>query len=419
MLVAAVLVVASMAIVPLRAQDTASSAQTARTEGEVSYLMLQDGGLVEGKITPAADWYIVARSGGQMQVAKSRVIFACRTRQEAYTYRRAQVTDGKPGTHLSLAEWCLRYGLLAESEQELSEARRLDSDQPRLALLERRLEKMRSQTTGKPAAAIRPKAQAKNATDSGMKPPATIDLPEGVVERFTRKVQPIVVNSCTTSACHQPGGRQSFQLDRAILRGEANRRSTMHNLEATLALVDRENPEQSRLLIIGRKKHGGMAGPIFGPRQEQAFKHVTEWVSLVAPSAAQAEERDGIEESLAGVVPADSRKPRTQFLSSAADPGEREVASNDKRTSRTPLTRSATESPVKEAAAIEVATPRTLRQPHHLLYGGRLEPWRPRDPFDPEIFNRLQRGKPETLHGAGPMPTEQTQQLQPTADPPR
>src|SRR4030095_5245611 len=100
--------------------------------------------------------------------------------------------------------------------------------------------------------------------------PASVnEVPSGVVELFTRKVQPVLVNNCSTSGCHQSGGKQSVQFDRALLRGEANRRSTMHNLEAALALVDRAHPDQSPLLTVPRKKHGGTAGAIFGPRQEQ------------------------------------------------------------------------------------------------------------------------------------------------------
>src|SRR3954467_3549484 len=103
------------AAISLRAEDN-GAAPTAHTNEDIRYLMLQDGGLVEGKITPAADSYIVARSGGQMQVAKSRVILACRTLEEAYAYRRAQIIESKPGPHLALADWCLRYGLLEDCE---------------------------------------------------------------------------------------------------------------------------------------------------------------------------------------------------------------------------------------------------------------------------------------------------------------
>src|SRR4051812_10191416 len=402
--------------ISVRAEDI-SAAPTAHTNEDIRYLMLQDGGLVEGRITPAADRYIVARLGGQMQVAKSRVTFTCRTLEEAYAHRREQINDQKPEPHLALAEWCLRYGLLDSAEPELAEARRLESDHPRLALLERRLERMRSQPAATPKVTTPSKAHVANANEPAIKSSATIDLPDGVVVRFTRKVQPILVNSCTASACHQPGGRQSFQLDRAILRGEANRRSTMHNLEATLALVDRESPEQSPLLVIGRKKHGGMAGPIFGPRQEQAFKHVTDWVALVAPPAKPVEGEETIEEAPAAVLQAEPRKATSQLSIADTKTVKRDVASNDKRGHRTPVTPKVAASPVKEAVALENEEPRTLRQPHHLLYGGHVEPWRPRDAFDPEIFNRLQRSNPETLQQqAGQAPAEPTPQVQSTAD---
>src|SRR4051794_3626707 len=88
----------------LRAEDNAAEPK-ARNDGEIGYLMLQDGGLIEGKITPAADWYVIARSGGQLQIAKSRVIFACRTLEDAYAYRRKEVREAKPEPHLGLAEW--------------------------------------------------------------------------------------------------------------------------------------------------------------------------------------------------------------------------------------------------------------------------------------------------------------------------
>ena len=95
-----------------------------------------------GKITRAADWYVVTHGGGQMQIAQKRVMLVCRTLEEAYEFRRHQIDGEKVADHLRLAEWCIRYELRAEAGRELAEARRIDPDQPRLALLERRLEKM-------------------------------------------------------------------------------------------------------------------------------------------------------------------------------------------------------------------------------------------------------------------------------------
>ena len=229
-------------------------------DGESGYLVLQDGGVIAGRITRDATWYIVARGGGQMQVAQERVMLVCRTLEEAYAYRRQHLSGTKADPHLVLADWCLRYNLLADAGRELADARKLDPDHPRLALLARQLA-LSSAPPATQAAAIthvsKAKSQATNRRAPATTPTPTTaiaaDLPEIVVERFTRKVQPVLVNNCTISGCHQPGGRQSFQLDRALLRGEANRRTTMYNLEATLALIDRANPELSPLLTIGRR----------------------------------------------------------------------------------------------------------------------------------------------------------------------
>ena len=103
-------------------------------------------------------------------------------------------------------------------------------------------------------------------------------LPAGAVERFTRKVQPLLVNNCTTSGCHQAGGKQVYQLDRAVLHGLSNRRTTLSNLAATLALVNRDAPQQSLLLTVPRTEHADMKQPILGSRQDQQFRQLAEWV---------------------------------------------------------------------------------------------------------------------------------------------
>jgi hypothetical protein len=69
----------------------------------------------------------------------------------------------------------------------------------------------------------------------------------------------------------------------------------------------------------------------------------------------------------------------------------------------TPPTHSHQQPAVTAAAAIDGDDAAlTLKQPHRLQYGARLESWRPRDPFDPEIFNRLQRSPARTASAAAP-----------------
>ncbi len=339
-----------------------------------------------------------------MQIAQKRVLLVCRTLEEAYEFRRQQISGEKVADHLRLAEWCIRYDLRAEAGRELAEARRLDPDQPRLAVLERRLEKGIGQPAAKESvylaganARAKPQAVGGSLPDaSPQSAPAAGELSNGAVELFTRKVQPVLVNNCTTSGCHQVGGKQAFQLDRAILRGEANRRSTMRNLEAALALIDHAHPDQSPLLTVPRKSHGGTTGPIFGPRQDQAFKHLVDWVALIVPPA----------ETPAPIVdatpnPVDAKAVRVQSLVSptpsvANAEGEAALDKLPPGAQAQETLHSATRrhSGVRPVAATDDDSAMTLRTPHRLQYGAQqLKSWQPRDAFDPEIFNRGQHAR--------------------------
>jgi hypothetical protein len=155
----------------------------------------------------------------------------------------------------------------------------------------------------------------------------------------------------------------------------------MHNLEAALALVDHAHPDQSPLLTVPRKTHGGTAGPIFGPRQEQAFKHLVDWVALVvppseAPAPVANAKANGVDVNAAtgnaSVLPSDADSAGTPTQDAARLPAHRRPA-------------------VQAASATDDGTPMTLRTPHRLQYGAQTKSWQPRDAFDPEIFNRGQR----------------------------
>jgi hypothetical protein len=402
---AALVIAFTIALAASRADETTSTAYPPIADGEAAILVLQDGGVLTGEITRAADWYLVSRGSGQMQVARSRVLLLCRTLDEAYEFKRQQIRGDKPADHLRLAEWCIRYELRDEAAAELAEARRLDPDMPRLHLLQRRLEK--SDSPSKPKESVylaNANSQAKlRATPAASQPVAVAksasvgDLPDGVVELFTRRVQPVLVNGCTAAACHRAGGKQSFQLDRAILRGESNRRTTMRNLQAALTLVDREHPDQSPLLTIPRRTHGGMSGPICGSRQEAAYQHLVDWVALVAPAKEEAVAPD-----------ADANRPAAtdQVGNTAARPTRPGANATPMAPGPLPLD-GGENSAVRATSASDLDLRSTLKQPHRLQVGAeQLKAWQPRDEFDPEIFNRRERarrqGTPSTGQPAQP-----------------
>jgi hypothetical protein len=334
-------------------------------------LVLQDGGVLAGQVARDGENYVVTRAGGQIRVAASRVLFECGSLEEAYDRRRQQNTRPTAEAHLALADWCLRYDLIAAARRELTDAQALDAQHPRLALLERRL----ANAEREPRETAPTSAQAPDRRDepAGSLVVASVaGVPAEVVERFTRKVQPVLVNNCSASGCHSSGGANAFQLDRALLHGLANRRSTMHNLAATLALVDRDQPQLSPLLAVPRRAHGGMDDPVFGPRQEPAFRHLVEWVTLVAAAKSEAQPAASVAK-----------------LEGSSTSGEVAVTE-------------ATVVPVNYEAL--AADPMPDAQP--LRFGAQLRRWQPRDPFDPEIFNRRHRPEQGTASSGEPIPQQ-------------
>jgi hypothetical protein len=260
----------------------------------------------------------------------------------------------------------VRYELFTQAEQEIANARQIDPRDPGLNLLERRLAVAR-----KPAATpanrpepIQQEIDASKAELQELKATAS-DLPKAAVERFTRKVQPLLVNNCTASGCHQSGGEQRFQLDRAVLHGVGNRRITLRNLTATLELVDRNSPAQSELLAMARRTHGGMDHAAFGLRQKKQLKQLTDWVDLVAgmtapPAPLETSPLDDVA-SMQFPEPAVLETIPSRFLDRNVTPAEH----------------------------TEVAPSAAL--PSQVKFGADLRPWQPKDEFDPEIFNRAQR----------------------------
>jgi hypothetical protein len=353
----------------LRAAEQLAGAPVANSQPQEGILVLRDGGVLAGLISRAENHWIVKGEGREIYAAAANVKLFSRSLEEAYDAQRRQTARPTIEAHVALAEWCLRHGLLAQAAAELIDARGLDSRHPRLALVERRLAvASQHRNTNDNQAAKKQSAEPNLSTvvsgvgespaGSPVPPPAAralltanpvpLNLPAGTVETFTRRIQLVLVNNCTSSGCHQSGGNQSFQLDRSLLHGMGNRRSTMHNLEAALAQVNRERPQDSPLLTVPRRPHGGMTDPVFGPQQSRLVAQLTDWVILASRGGTNA----------------------SPDLATAPDA-------------------SAAPADVVQTSHAEQPTELTLKTPPlPPRYGVQLQSWQPKDPFDPEIFNR-------------------------------
>jgi hypothetical protein len=328
-------------------------------------LVLRDGGVLVGNIRHEGDRYLVQRDTLQMQVRDANVLLIAASLEDAYQQRRKSLGQGSTIAHLQLAEWCLRNDLINQAEAELKMAAKLEPHNELVNLLKRRLVLARQREVR--ADSIPPtKNQSSAKAELRSETTSVGELPDGAVELFTRRVQPVLVNNCTMAGCHEAGGQQKFQLDRALLHGLANRRSTTRNLAATLELVDREQPQLSPLITVPRQTHGGLDRPIFGPRHEAALRHLVDWVVLVARPSQPS--------------PYESNVPATR--DDVADVS----ASTESSEPLTLNTSEEVQEPQADAEPAEFEFAESHQQT--IQYGAQLKRWTPRDEFDPEIFNR-------------------------------
>jgi hypothetical protein len=400
--------------------DTSVSASAPHEEG---VLVLRDGGVLRGRVTREGDRYVVIGAQSRLEVASSNVALASDSLAEAYEQQQRQLPRDTPEAHLGLAEWCLRYNLLSQAGRELADARRLDVRSSKLDLLKRRLDV--ATQTATPRKTVDDEAadtnQQSTAESARLEALAT-QLPAGAMERFTRKVQPLLVNSCTTAGCHQAASKQVFQLDRAVLHGLSNRRTTLSNLAATLALLNRSAPQLSPLLTIPRAEHAGMKQPIMGSRQDQQFRQLEEWVALVTGTQMPDEEtltatktagevgtKRGTTAQRRGKSAANKvalTEPRPFHIDNQPTGGSDAAKRLDDSTDQAESNANSS-SAVVQASNDELLPFQQLQQRKRPT--AQLKTWQSKDEFDPEIFNRQNsratstetnsdRGKPAPDH---------------------
>jgi hypothetical protein len=375
--------------VAAEADDGATAPVSA--EPDEGVLVLKDGGVLRGHVTQEGDHYVVVGAKSRLEVATSSVALVSSSLAEAYIAQQ-QLPHNTAEGHLALADWCLRYNLLPQAEHELADARQLDPRSGKLDLLQRRLD------VATRAASPR-KTVEEEADDANLETAAEVvrleqlaaALPAGAVERFTRKVQPLLVNNCTTSGCHQVGGKQVYQLDRAVLHGLSNRRTTLSNLAATLALVNRDAPQQSLLLTVPRTEHADMKQPILGSRQDQQFRQLAEWVSVVTGAPLPADDKlDGtktaVDTSSRRTTAAQRRNKAISSKTARVEPRPFHVDDQRTPTGDEAKPDGQPKSDVTQANYEEPLPFEELRQRKRPTL--QLKSWEPRDDFDPEIFNR-------------------------------
>lgn len=250
-------------------------------------LLLNNGEVLRGKISYGQGVFEVGLPLGAIQVRASEVELCCRDIEEAYLRKRSMASPTSPAEQLELAQWCERQNLLATAGRHLERAEALAPNHPLIPLLRRRIEFAGRELVGAASTTERSTA-GKAASTSASVPSAddlermTENLPPGVMERFVREVQPLLLNYCTAAGCHGPRSSTGLSLLRIRPGSPPSRRTNQRNLHALLQWIDRQQPEASPLLTEPIRAHGTAAAPIFANHQAVHYRTIVDWVYQMA-----------------------------------------------------------------------------------------------------------------------------------------
>lgn len=242
------------------------------------FVLLRNGNVLKGRISPTEQGYLVVMDGGRIVVRAEEVELCCRTLEEAYQRKRSALQQGDVRAHLALAQWSQRHDLLGCAARELAEVKALAPTHPMIPLVERRIQ----MSLCPPETVERPVGRVGQTPSFEDLDRLVRSMPPRSVERFTQTIQPLLVNHCSTVGCHGPEAKSRFRLLRTPSGRPPSRRLTQRNLQSTLEWIDRGNPAASELLSAPTRPHGSAQDAIFTDRQVDQYKQIVDWVHCVA-----------------------------------------------------------------------------------------------------------------------------------------
>ncbi len=334
------------------------------------YLLLRNGNLLPGEVTPAGDYFLITTgSASELRLPKDQVEAVCRDLNDAYTFRLTAMHGTGVRSQIDMAEWCLRYRLFDKAEEHLAELARIEPTNASIKTLQQRLKiarESRDEQTGR--------AQASAPVLPSELDRAEESLPAKAVEKFTVVVQPLLINRCAAGSCHGAQSTSAFQIIRPPTGQLIQRRATQRNLLSALKYIDHEHPEQSPLLLMPITAHGGAKVPVFDHKSKDQVIALANWVEQVlAPKTST--QPASIQPAVARMNAPNGNSTQTSGAS-AGSPGKSITANVSP------------DDPTETAGSNDAP-----------LDG----PFRARDPFDPEIFHRRQQvGKKTAQTPAGP-----------------
>ena len=280
------------------------SAPSPASPGTFQALLLSNGKVVRGEIVEdkAAGVYRLRQSGGPVSYPRSMVQKAGASVDDLYQYQVARLPAGDSEERMKLVRWCLTEKLRLQAREQLETLQAMCPNSPEI---DRMLFNVLASSPDRPPvdealgrSGFDP-SNSKGQAPASLDPrvvgkvqkrftalPEIFDLPQAqAVKRaneFAEFVQPVVLQSC--ARCHNEKYSGSFQLvEIKVKRDWNNPDIARSNLDATLRLINSDDPSRSELLSAGLVPHGGSKNAIFKGPNDRNYQVLATWAKSLRP----------------------------------------------------------------------------------------------------------------------------------------
>ena len=231
------------------------------------------------------------------------VLTAAGSVEELYRFQAARLPSGDPDERMKLARWCLTEHLAAQAREQLLAIQQMCPDDNEVKRMLYNL----NATAARPAvdpgfrltsgemprgdapASLDPRV-VKNAQKRFNALPEIFDLPQAQAVKhaneFADFVQPVLQQSCVR--CHNEKYQGEFQLVEIKARRDwGNSDIARANLDATLRLINPDDPARSELLSAGLVPHpAGSKNAIFKGPNDRNYQVLAIWSRSLRPARA-------------------------------------------------------------------------------------------------------------------------------------
>lgn len=208
-------------------------------------LVLRDGRVITGTLTPIEGGYSVGQPEGEIVVPYNEVRCDAASLKDAYRKLRDALKTPSADDHLWLSKWCLGNKLYAGAEEQLRAALTLQPNRTDARDLLRELHSEKPLVGSKPPPITKKQQFIIKMSEQGELQPLG-EMDRETAATFATKIHPMLQNNCARSGCHSQHDPREFRLLPIPGRG-AFRHRVEANLRSTLRQLDPQAPIRSPL----------------------------------------------------------------------------------------------------------------------------------------------------------------------------